>query len=299
MSELHDKVREQGRAVLARANSKAEKKALQLAMNFLADENLDAGFVHPSMCLTTLPHRATPTDQIWSRQGPFASLEVVPVQQKGGHYMGVPYGPKARLILLYLQAEAIKTGSRQVSLGKSMRSWLQAMGVALCGPNYKTVIEQARRIENCLIRFSYATDDGNGRWQDSIIRGSFDPYEGDGSVELSEGFYRALNEHPVPVAEAAIRHLSDTCMPLDIYLWLAYRLHALKAPTLVSWQALHAQFGAATKELYHFKPRFRRDLNLAMQVYPDARVDLTDNGARLWPSAPAVAKRSNSLITAA
>ncbi|SNB73275.1 RepA protein [Arboricoccus pini] len=299
MSDLHEKVRLHGRAVLASASSKAEKKALQLAMNFLADENLDAGFVHPSMCLTTLPHRATPQDEIWSRQGSFASLEVVPVRQKDGSYMGVPYGPKARLILLYLQAEAIKTGSRQVSLGKSMRGWLQAMGVALCGPNYKTVLEQARRIENCLIRFSYATEDGNGRWQDSIIRGSFDPYEGDGSVELSEGFYRALNEHPVPVAEAAIRHLADTCMPLDIYLWLAYRLHALKRPTMVSWQALHAQFGAATKELYHFKPRFRRDLELALQVYPDARVELDDNGARLWPSAPAVAKRTSGMITAA
>ena len=53
-----------------------------------------------------------------------------------------------------------------------------------------------------------------------------------------------------------------------------------------------AQFGASTKELFHFKPRFRRDIDLAMAVYPGAKVDLLEGGVRLWPSPPAVAQRS-------
>jgi Plasmid encoded RepA protein len=292
MGALHERIEAEGHGALASARSKREKKALQIAMSFMADESVDPGFVHPSMCLTVLPHRAQPADTTWERLGPYASLEVIPLPQRDRIYRGVPYGPKARLILLYLQEEAVKTNSRKVELGRSMRQWLLAMGVPINGKNYTTILDQARRIESSVIRFSYKNQEGTGRWQDSIIRGSFDPFEGDGSVELSEGFYRALQEHPVPVAENAVRRLADTCMPLDLYLWLAYRLHALSRPTIVSWAALHAQFGASTKELFHFKPRFRRDIDLAMAVYPGAKVDLLEGGVRLWPSPPAVAQRS-------
>jgi hypothetical protein len=292
MTELHDRIRVEGRLALAKATSKTERKALQVAMSFLADENVEAGFVHPSMCLTVLPHRppANPA-AVWVREGPQAILEVVPVQRRDGFFRGVPYGPKARLILLYLQAEAIRTGSRRITLGRSMRQWLLAMGVKISGTNYAAVMEQSKRIESSLIRFEYISAKGTGRWQDSVIRGGFDPFEGDNLVELSEGFYAALREHPVPVAESALRHLADTCMPLDIYLWLAYRLHSLARPTLVSWRALHAQFGAGTRELFHFKPRFIRDLTIALQVYPDAKVELIDSGVRLWPSSPPIAAR--------
>ena len=36
----------------------------------------------------------------------------------------------------------------------------------------------------------------------------------------------------------------------------------------MTWEALHLQFGAGTRLLKHFKPRFARDLELAMAVYP-------------------------------
>ena len=80
-------------------------------------------------------------------------------------------------------------------------------------------------------------------------------------------------------------------MPLDIYLWLAYRLHSLDGPKSVSWEALHLQFGAGTRLLKHFKPRLARDLEIAVAVYPDARVELTETGLRLWPSPPPVPPR--------
>lgn len=34
-------------------------------------------------------------------------------------HVGVPYGATARLILIYLQSEALKTGSRDVAFGGS------------------------------------------------------------------------------------------------------------------------------------------------------------------------------------
>ena len=270
--------------------NKRERRVVDLAAAFLGEESPDIAYTHPGMCLTVLPHRATVPDEVWSRSNANASLEVHPLRDSQGVYHGVPYGPKARLMLLFLQSEAPKTCSRFVELGRSMRQWLLSMGVRDCGTNYKVVADQAERIENCVLRFRYQGREGESRWQDSIVRGSFRPFAEDGIavVELSEGFYDALTRHPVPICESAIRLLVDTCMPLDIYLWLAYRLHSLEQPKTLSWGALHLQFGAGTRLLKHFKPRFARDLELAMAVYPDAAVELTEEGVRLRPSPPPV-----------
>jgi hypothetical protein len=296
MSRIHDRISIEGRAVLSQATSKTEKRQLQRALAFMADESTECAFSHPMMCLTILPYKPTPPDAIWERSSDFAKLAVHPVRdEETGQYLGVPYGAKARLILLFLQAQAIKNNSRQVDLGKSMHDWLARMGVRAGGKTYKLVRAQASRIENSLIRFSYRMDDGKGRWQDSIVRGSFDPTGGERIIELSEGFFRALTDHPVPLDEAAIRELGDTCLPLDLYLWLAYRLHILERPSMVSWKSLHQQFGGGTQELYHFKQKFPAALDTACSVYPDARVEKGQGGVRLFPSPPPVAKRVSHL----
>ena len=207
---------------------------------------------------------------------------------------GVPFGAKARLILLYLMTEAVKTRSRQIELGRSMSAWLKAMGVAIGGNNYSTVADQADRIEHCLLSVQLPGQDGEFALRDSIIRGSFQPFEErskEHTVELSEGFFQTIVRRPVPIAEGAVRLLANTSMPLDLYLWLAYRLHVLEAPTRISWQSLHRQFGACTKQLKHFKPRFQRDIKLALAVYPEAHVELTETGLVLHPSPPPVLPR--------
>jgi replication initiator protein len=294
MARVHQLLLFEGRdSALEKVSSKTERRVIDLAAAFLGEEQADVAYTHPGICLTVLPHRATKPHEVWSRSNAHASLEVHPLRNATGAYRGVPYGPKARLILLFLQTEALKTRSRFVELGRSMRHWLLSMGVRDCGTNYRVVTDQAERIENCLLRFRYHGREGESRWQDSIVRGAFRPFaeDGDRVVELSEGFYDALTRHPVPICEQAIRLLADTCMPLDIYLWLAYRLHSLNGPKSVSWEALHLQFGAGTRLLKHFKPRLARDLEIAVAVYPDARVELTETGLQLWPSPPPVPPR--------
>ena len=294
MAQIHQLLLFEGRqSALEKVTSKAHRRVVDLAAAFLGEEGGDIAYTHPGMCLTVLPHRETAPDEVWSRANSHASLEVHPLRDAAGLYRGVPYGPKARLMLLFLQSEALKTRSRFVELGRSMRQWLLSMGVRDCGTNYKVVADQAERIENCVLRFRYQGREGESRWQDSIVRGSFRPFaeEGAAAVELSEGFYEALTRHPVPICESAIRLLADTCMPLDIYLWLAYRLHSLDQPKIVSWEALHLQFGAGTRLLKHFKPRFARDLDVATAVYPNASAELTEAGIRLSPSPAPVTPR--------
>jgi hypothetical protein len=298
MAQVHQLLLFEGRGnALARVTNKTERRVLDLAAAFLGEEQADVAYTHPGICLTVLPHRATNPEEVWSRTGMHASLEVHPLRATDGTYRGVPYGPKARLILLFLQTEALRTRSRFIELGRSMRQWLLSMGVRDCGANYRTVTDQAERIEHCVLRFRYNGREGENRWQDSIVRGSFRPFaeDSDRVVELSEGFYDALSQHPVPICEQAIRLLADTCMPLDLYLWFAYRLHNLRAAKAVSWEALHLQFGAGTRQLKHFKPRLARDLELATAVYPDARVEITETGLRLWPSPAPVPPRVRAI----
>jgi hypothetical protein len=100
-----------------------------------------------------------------------------------------------------------------------------------------------------------------------------------------------LKEHPVPVREEAIRAISTRSLAIDVYIWLAYRLHSLGKPTPVSWTAIHAQFGAGFKLARQIKPTFLEALKLALAVYPEAQVEPGANGITLHPSAPAVPRQ--------
>ena len=79
-------------------------------------------------------------------------------------------------------------------------------------------------------------------------------------------------------------------MVIDVYVWLAYRLHALKKDVEVSWPALHGQFGAGFQLPRKFRSHFIECLELALAAYPDARVSVEDKGITLRPSRPAITR---------
>ena len=80
---------------------------------------------------------------------------------------------------------------------------------------------------------------------------------------LSRSFFDELKKHPVPVEEAAVRQIANNSVALDVYCWLAYRLHSLNASITVRWKALHSQFGRSVARFDHFKDHFRTVLALA------------------------------------
>jgi hypothetical protein len=90
--------------------------------------------------------------------------------------------------------------------------------------------------------------------------------------------------------EAAIRAVSNNSLALDIYAWLAYRLHSLPSPRPITWRALKPQFGASFGRLDNFRASFCLNLKLALAVYPAARVEVTEHGLTLYPSSPPVSK---------
>jgi replication initiator protein len=280
----------------SRVETKAERQAVEAAGIVLAEEVSRLGITHAGFAMTSLPHKRI-EDPLWRRQGHRTTLLVESGRTGKGSWIGVPYGSMARLILLYLQTEAIRTGNPEVELGRSMHAWLSRMGISGGGKNYKLVGEQARRISACRLTFLTEIPGAELRQNGAFVQNAITLTAATDErqralwqdrVRLDEGFWRSLREHPVPVREEAVRAIGARSLALDVYIWLAYRLHSLTRSTPVTWSALHGQFGAGFKAVRQLKPTFRDALGLALAVYPEARVDLEAAGVVLHPSAPAV-----------
>lgn len=303
MGNVHQMILQHGvEVVRASADTKVDRMVVEAAAGILAEEQSKLGITHAGFAMTSLPHKRI-DEPFWKRQGPRTTLLVEAGRDRHGSIIGVPYGGIARLILLYLQTEAIRTNSPEVELGRSMKCWMDKMGLTTGGRTYQLVTEQARRISSS--RLTFFTDRAgaelrqNGAFvQDTIsLAGVSDhdlPTLWQDRVRLDEGFWRSLREHPVPVREEAVRAIGTRSLAIDVYIWLAYRLHSLDRPTPVSWPALHGQFGAGMKALRHFKPVFMEAFRLAMAVYPEAHVEVDEDrgGIVMHPSAPAVPKQA-------
>jgi hypothetical protein len=281
------------------AGTKLERNAIDAAAAVLADEEGRLGITHAGFAMTSLPHKRI-EEGLWKREGHRTTLLVESGRSRSGDLVGVPYGSIARLILLYLQTEAVRTNSPEVELGRSMKSWMGRMSLTSGGKTYQLVAEQARRISACRLTFFTDRENGaetrhNGAFvQDAITFASVidddQPSLWQDRVRLDPSFWRSLRDHPVPVREEAIRAIGTRSLAIDVYIWLAYRLHALSKSTPITWTAVHAQFGAGFRLVRQIKPTFVEALNLALAVYPEAQVDVEKQGLVLHPSAPAVPK---------
>lgn len=300
MGEVHQLLRRHGLdKARAFAATKLERSAIDAAAAIMADEEGRLGITHAGFAMTSLPHKKI-EEGLWRRDGHRTTLLVESGRSRSGDLVGVPYGSIARLILLYLQTEAVRTNSPEVELGRSMKSWMGRMSLTSGGKTYQLVTEQARRISACRLTFFAERENGaearhNGAFvQDAITFSSVidddQPSLWQDRVRLDPSFWQSLRDHPVPVREEAIRAIGTRSLAIDVYIWLAYRLHALTKSTPVSWTAVHAQFGAGFRLIRQIKPTFMEGLNLALAVYPEACVDMDKQGLVLHPSPPAVPK---------
>jgi hypothetical protein len=301
MGDVHRLILQHGvEGARSMAVTKAERQAVDAAAFVMADEENRLGFTHAGFAMTSLPHKRI-EEGFWRREGHRTTLLVESGRNRNGSLVGVPYGSIARLILLYLQTEAIRTGSPEVELGRSMKSWMGRMSLTTGGKTYQLVTEQARRISACRLTFFSDRENGaearhNGAFvQDAIslsgiISDETQPSLWQDRVRLDPGFWHSLKEHPVPAREEAIKAIGARSLAIDVYIWLAYRLHSLSKATPVSWPAVHAQFGAGFRLVRQIKPTFIEALQLALAVYPESRVDIEKEGIVLHPSSPAVPK---------
>jgi hypothetical protein len=297
MGELHELILRDGlEAARLRADTKTQRHAVEAAAQLLAEEESRLGITHAGFAMTSLPHKRI-SDPYWKRQGNRTTLLVESGRDREGELLGVPYGSLARLILLYLQTEAVRTGNPEVELGRSMKAWMTRMSLSAGGKTYQLVGEQARRISGCRLTFFTDLTTAELRSNGAFVQSSISlaglaeehqPTLWQDRVRLDDGFWRSLKEHPVPVREEALKAIGTRSFAIDVYIWLAYRLHALTRPTPVTWAAVHAQFGAGFRLIRQLKPTFLEALQMALAVYPEANVRVEESGLLLHPSPPAI-----------
>ncbi|MDO9714375.1 replication protein RepA [Paracraurococcus lichenis] len=261
----------------------------------------DLAFSHSGLCQTCLPHaRPASNDLIWQRNSGRFHLMVSPgvVRGQDGRAVrvGVPYGTRARLIMIFLQTEGVR--SRIVSLGPSMSAWIRSLGLPVTGGprgTIQAIREQSLRIARCEFTLQWTARSETGA-DETIIRdqrlvsglslwhGQDEGAPWQATVELTREFHEHLREHAVPLVRDAIAHLKDNSLGLDLYTLLAYRLQRLEQPLLLRWQALAAQVGSETGRTSHLAQRVKAVLPDVLAVYPDARVEVVRRGLRLLPS---------------
>ena len=280
-----------------------DRRVVDAAATYMAAEDSSSAYLFSGWAQAALPHKKLPDDAAWQVATDRVTLIVEPGRRAspgGPVSVGVPYGSRARLILLYLQSQALKTTSREVSLGSSLRDWLRRMDISPGGNSIAGVREQAERIARCRLSFQIKGADGrSGLVQQQVVDTAMFTEAEDSSsggfverVQLSQTFFDQLRRHPVPVEDAAIRVINRHSVALDIYCWLAHRLHILKEPCEITWRGLQAQFGAGTDRLRNFRSRFIENLDLALAVYPDALVEVSPRGLTLRPSPPPVSRQT-------
>ncbi len=172
MGSVHKLLEQKGRQGVL-ALGAFERAEVEAAAAYMADEDTALGYLYSGWCQAALPHRRLADDEPWLLRGERLSLLVEPGRRVGAEGapvpVGVPYGSRARLILLYLQSEALRTNSREIELGRSLRAWLGNLGIPIGGKSVAAVRDQAERIARCRMSFQFSTTGATGLVNQSIM----------------------------------------------------------------------------------------------------------------------------------
>ena len=261
MAEVHRQLVLRGfEEVLAETDTAAEQRRVRWAHEILSSEQDAVNYLHSGFCQAALPHREpkNPTEPWVRRNGAYQLVirpGILPLRDRIVP-VGVPYGTKARLIMIYFQTEAVRNRSQVVDLGPNMASWLKSMGLATSGGargSYAPVREQALQDRALRVHDALRAQRQGGpahrpahrRRHASVAgarAGSWPAASGSATSSLSDAFFEHLMEHSVPLSEEAIARLKHSSLALDLYVWLTYRLHTLRRETIVPWHALARSF---------------------------------------------------------
>jgi hypothetical protein len=264
-------------------------------------------FQHSVLCQTGLPYR-DPGEAIrhWQRTQGNAMLvvqagEVLQPQTGTTIEVGLPWGPKPRLILAHLNAEALRLGSPEIAVQDSLSAFVKRIRGFDGGREIRMFKDQLTRLSNAEIRLAFLQGDRLKQINTHVVTG-FELWlpKDDrqrvlwpSTVRLSSEYFESLKQHAVPLNEADLGALAHTAMGLDIYAWLAQRLHRIDPgkPAFIAWSNLKEQFGPDYRQMFNFKREFRKTLVQVERRYRTARIELDGKGMTARNSPPPVDKR--------
>lgn len=298
---------------------------LEVIETHLAIEAEDAkkagalGFMARALVIATMPYKDPKRDSFYRQNGDFR-LRIV-----AGYEGGIPFGIYPRLLMSWVATEAVRRQSPEIELGDSLGTFLRDVinvqrGGGPRGPNAR-VSEQMKRLFGSLVTAQYTgTQTQRGfLLKNVLIADELEMHRAEmdslwtpqavheagvwqSKVRLSNNFFNECISNPVPIDLRAYKTLRGSPLAMDVYTWLTYRMSYIHKRTRpIPWLSLMGQFGSGfnttdlAQAVRDFKKAFINALKLVLIVYPQARVEVTDEGLILMPSPTHIALKTNQL----
>ena len=269
----------------------------------------DVLYQHSVLCQTCMPYRDPGDERICKRRNGIIRMEIQAgraLDPKTDDFVdvGLPWGPKARLVLYHLNAEALRQKSRMIEVEDSLTAFVRrTLEMDPKGRNIRAVKDQLARLAAADFRLGATPAEGRAVTIKSTIIDGFElwaPRDPNQKtlwptvIQFSASYFESLMEHAIPLNEEAVKRLSHNAMALDIYTWLAQRLHRIdpRRAAFVPWVSLKEQFGQGYGAMNNFKRVFRTTLNQVSVVYREAKFSMDGRGMRLLQSRPPVLPRA-------
>ncbi len=292
--------------------TRVQKRLIRASAAIRQNAPEEITYQHTVLCQTALPVRRPDEGvRVWEREQGRAALRIEagaardPRSRKFVE-LPLPFGPKARMVLMHLNSEAIRRRSPEIEVEDSMTAFVRRlMRADPNGREIRAFKDQLSALSAATVRL--ATDQGERTGQvNTQIVGAFDlwfPKDArqrvlwPSTVRLSTDYFDSLLGHAVPLDERAIASLAHSAQALDAYAWLTQRLHRVpkEAPQFVPWPALQEQFGQGFTRVRDFRRKFLLTLHQVHLAYPEARFAADEGGMTLSHSRPPVAKRLHPL----
>lgn len=260
----------------------------------------DMRHIHSVLAICGLPYRRLPPGMrdFERKQGNMAldvSAGFLRDPEGNKIIQPVPFGPKARLILMHLCSEAVRQKSATIDIADTFTGFVRDLGFPDSGGKKGPLTafkEQLNALSACTMRMSV--------WTGERVRTrTITPIEDidlwlaanpdqrslwPSTVTFSPSMYDSLKRHALPVNVKAVRAFAGSARKLDLYFWLGYRMHNIDRELVISWQALAEQFGEGYTRDRAFKHDFDQALADIKDVFPKLPVTLDEHGIHLRPA---------------
>ena len=252
--------------------------------------------------------RSNPGNRLQYRRvnGPYTLIMTATGKHK------LPFGNFPRLLLAWVSTEAVRTGRRELVLGRSLSAFMRALGVySSSGGTQTRLRNQMKRLFTAHVQLVYEDQHGEANVSSSVAdRSEFwwnpkrpnEPSLWQSKIYLGEAFFNEIIRHPVPLDMNALRALKRSPLGLDLYLWAVYRTFSLAAPMALSWPhavpAVRSRAEPSRRQCYgpavppRLSPRAQEDQDGLAGTGVPHRTRSAAQKARaclvLFPSAPVV-----------
>lgn len=276
-----------------------------------ADEAGELAFVSRVLVQAFLPH-SDPKDIAWQRTNGNFTLTVksgIGFENGKSKTYGVPYGTIPRLLLAWLNSEAIRNAQdlkndrpQMIHLGRSLSEFLEKIGIQRTGGprgGITSFKNQAEKLFRAEITVASTGPDMIAERDIKISDGRFffwshkNPEQQtiwENAIELSDRFYRLLIRNPVPLDWRVLKAIKQSPMALDLYMWLTHRMSYLDKPVTIQWETLQKQLGSDVERIDNFRQKVRQHLKKITAVWRHLKVDASRPDAiRLYPTPSLIA----------